>query len=149
SALWMTSRSRPAASSGMRARWWPRITNRSLPPRRMVSLLEPLELDGDSRPRLFVHCASTPQASERALVLARPQDIVCVADEVDPAYLAYLAELGLGPAPERVVAMSRFGDHAPNRALWARLAGSTEALRTLGGLLRETGPLGLHPFIAT
>ncbi len=113
----------------------------------MVSLLEPL--DNDSTTRLFVHGAPTPRASERALVLARPQDIVCVADEVEPAYLAYLAELGIGPAPERVVAMSRFGDHAPNRALWARLAGNTEALRVLGGLLRAAGPLRLHASIAS
>jgi len=113
----------------------------------MVSLLEPL--DNDSTTRLFVHGAQTPRASERALILARPQDIVCVADEVEPAYLAYLAELGLGPAPERVIAMSRFGDHAPNRALWARLAGNTEALRVLGGLLRAAGPLRLHPSIAS
>ena len=113
----------------------------------MVSLLEPL--DNDSTPRLFVHGASTPRASERALVLARAQDIVCVTDEVEPPYLAYLAELGLGPAPERVVAMSRFGDHAPDHALWARLAGNTEALRAIGALLRDTGPSRLHPFIVS
>jgi hypothetical protein len=113
----------------------------------MVSLLEPL--DNDSTPRLFVHGASTPGASERALVLARAQDIVCVANEVEPSYLAYLAELGLGPAPERVVAMSRFGDRTPDRALWARLASNTEALRALGVLLRDAGPSRLHPFIAS
>jgi hypothetical protein len=113
----------------------------------MVSLLEPL--DNDSIPRLFVHGATTPRASERALVLARAQDIVCVADEVEPAYLAYLAELGLGPAPERLVTMSRFNDHAPDRALWARLAGNTEALQALGTLLRNAGPSRLHPLIAS
>ena len=113
----------------------------------MVSLLEPL--DQDSTPRLFVHGASTPRASERALVLARTQDIVCVADEVEPSYLAYLAELELGPAPERVVAMSRFGDDAPDRALWARVAGNTEALRAVGALLHGGGPSRLHPFMVS
>lgn len=111
----------------------------------MVSLLQRLE--GDACPRLFVH--SVERGSERALVLARPQDIVCVSDEVEPAYLAYLAELGLGPAPDRVVPMSRFGDRATGRALWARLAESTEALRALGSLLREGGPSRLHPVIAS
>lgn len=111
-------------------------------------------------PRLFVHEGAvsrarttlggpaTERTSERALVLARSQDIVCVSEEVEPAYLAYLAELGLGPSPERVVAASRFGDQVPGRALWARLAGSTEALQTLGSLLRKSGPSRLHPFIA-
>lgn len=111
----------------------------------MVSLLERLE--GGAAPWLFVH--SVERASERALVLARPQDIVCVTDEVEPSYLAYLTELGLGPTPERVVPMSRFGDHAPGRALWARLAGSTEALRAVGSLVRQSGPSRLHPFMAS
>ena len=125
----------------------------------MVSLAERQE--SDDAPWLFVHGAATPpfgsraapltveRASERALVLARRQDIVCVSEEVEPAYLAYLAELGLGPRPERVVPVSRFADHAPGRALWARLAGSTEALRVLGSLVRESGPSRLHPFIAS
>lgn len=125
----------------------------------MVSLLE--RQDNDSAPWLFVHGASTPmtgssgppsvaeRASERALVLARAQDIVCVTEEVEPAYLDYLAELGLGPRPDRVVAVSRFGNHAPGRALWARLAGNTEALRALGSMLREGGPSRLHPFIGS
>ena len=132
--------------------------NRPRPRVLMVSLVERQE--NDAAPWLFVHGAAAPRggpgasptterASDRALVLARPQDIVCVSEEVEPAYLAYLAELGLGPSPERVVAVSRFGDHAPGRALWARLAGNTEALRALGSLLRESGPTRLHPFIAS
>ncbi len=111
----------------------------------MVSLLQRQE--GDGGPRLFVH--SVERASERALVLARPQDIVCVSEEVEPAYLSYLAELGLGPASDRVVSMSRFSDRSPGRALWARLSESTEALRALGALLREGGPSRLHPGIAS
>lgn len=111
----------------------------------MVSLLERLE--GGAAPWLFVH--SVDRASERALVLARPQDIVCVNEEVEPAYLSYLAELGLGPTPDRVLPMSRFGDRLPGRALWVRLAESTEALRALGSLVREGGPSRLHPSIAS
>jgi hypothetical protein len=113
----------------------------------MVSL--PDSLENDSIPRLFVHGTSTPRASDRALVLARSQDIVCVAEEIEAAYLAYLAELGLGPAPERVVAMSRFTEETPARELWARFAGNTEALRALGTLLRTAGPSRLHPSIAS
>ncbi len=125
----------------------------------MVSLVE--RQDNDSAPWLFVHGAATSRAtpagspvatersSERALVLARAQDIVCVSEEVEPAYLAYLAELGLGPSPERVLSVSRFDREVSSRALWARLAGNTEALRALGSLLRQGGPSRLHPYIAS
>ena len=101
-------------------------------------------LSGGSPAQLFVHGHTH---ADRALVLARPQDIVCVPDEVDPSYLAYLADLGLGPRPGHVVAASRFGPPAPaDRALWARLAGSADALRALADLLRRNGVTRLHPF---
>ncbi len=104
-------------------------------------------LSGGSRAQLFVHGQLHP---DRALALARPQDIVCVADEVEPAYLGYLSELGLGPRAGHVVAASRFAPAtSPERALWARLAGSADALRTLADLLRRSGATRLHPFVAS
>jgi pre ATP-grasp domain-containing protein len=51
-------------------------------------------LSGGSPAQLFLHGQTQ---ADRALVLARPQDIVCVPDEVEPAYLSYLSDLGLGP----------------------------------------------------
>jgi hypothetical protein len=111
----------------------------------MVDL--PPWLAGGSSAQLFVH---GPAHAERALVLARPQDVVCVADEVDPAYLGFLAGLGLGPRPGRVVAASRFGPTGPpDRALWARLAGSADALRTLADLLQGGAATHLHPYSAS
>lgn len=111
----------------------------------MVDL--PSWLAGGPAAQLFVHGQTH---AERALVLARPQDVVCVPDEVEPAYLAYLAELGLGPRAGRVVAASRFGPTASgDRALWARLAGSAEALRALADLLRGSGGTCLHPYTAS
>ena len=96
--------------------------------------------------QLFVHGQGH---ADRALVLARPQDIVCVPDEVDPAYLSYLSDLGLGPRRGHVVAASRFGPPAAaDRALWARLAGSADALRALADLLRRNGVTRLHPYSA-
>lgn len=127
----------------------------------MASLLERLESGAASQ--LFVHCATSlayaaevadkvlglDRYPERALVLARPHDIVCVPEEVDPGYLCYLAELGLGPKADNVLAASRFGDRAPGRALWARLAGNTDALRALGTLVRRQGSTRLQPLIAS
>lgn len=55
-------------------------------------------LAGGPLAQLFVHGQTH---AERALVLARPQGVVCVPDEVEPAYLTYLAELGLGPRAGR------------------------------------------------
>jgi hypothetical protein len=107
----------------------------------------PSWLAGGPLAQLFVHGQTH---AERALVLARPQDVVCVPDEVEPAYLTYLAELGLGPRAGRVVAASRFGPTAsPDRALWARLAGSADALRTLAHLLQGSGGTCLHPYTAS
>jgi hypothetical protein len=124
----------------------------------MASLLERLE-DGVPS-QLFVHCG-TPGAgpesdanrsaewyAERALVLARSQDVVCVAGEVDPSYLTYLGELGLGPRPEHVVPASRYGS-AAGRALWARLAGNTAALGALGNLVRRAGISQIQPLVAS
>jgi hypothetical protein len=111
----------------------------------MVEL--PSWLAGGPHAQLFVHGQAH---AERALVLARPQDVVCVHDEIEPAYLAYLAELGLGPGAGRVVAASRFGPTAsPDRALWARLAGSADALRALASLLQGNGGTSLHPYSAS
>jgi hypothetical protein len=104
-------------------------------------------LSGGSPAQLFVHGRTH---AERALVLARPQDIVCVPDEVDPAYLRYLAELGLGPRAGHVVAASRFGPAAPaDRELWARLTESADALRALAQLLKPGGAARLHPYRAS
>jgi len=104
-------------------------------------------LAGGSAAQLFVH---GQVHAERALVLARPQDVVCVPDEMDPAYLGFLAGLGLGPRPGRVIAASRFGPTAsPDRALWARLAGSADALRALAELLQGGGGACLHPYTAS
>jgi hypothetical protein len=40
---------------------------------------------------------------ERALLLAGPDDVVCVVGEVAPAYIELLASLGIGPGADRVV----------------------------------------------
>src|SRR4029079_15546443 len=107
-------------------------------------------LSGGSPAQLFLHGQTH---ADRALVLARPQDIVCVPDEVGRAYLSSLSDLGRGPHRGHVVAASRFG--APGvhgtaeRPLWARFANSADALRALAELLRRNGVTRLHPYAAS
>lgn len=113
--------------------------------------------------QLFVHCATSvdylaelnasipgvERYAERALLLAGRRDVVCVTDEVEPDYLDFLAELGLGPARGNVIAASRFGRTKRCQPLWESLLQSDEALDTLGCVLRRHGSGRVHPFIAS
>jgi hypothetical protein len=112
--------------------------------------------------RIFVHCATSvdylaqlkasvpgvPHYAERALLLAERDDVVCVPEEIDPGYLAYLAELGLGPAPGNVLVVSRFEDGSSEGPLWQRILESNEALSALGCLIQRHGSARIQPFIA-
>lgn len=126
----------------------------------MSSLLESLRAGPGSR--LFVHCATSvaysaelegsipglPRYAERALVLAELQDLVCLPDEVDPAYLEYLSRLELGPDPANLVVMSPI-EGGVTRPLWHRLLKNAEALRMASDLMRRRATSRLHPFIAS
>ena len=112
---------------------------------------------------MYVHCATSvdylaelnatipgvEHYAERALLLAEQHDLVVVPDEVDPDYLGYLAELGLGPAPANLLVASRFSQTDSRVPLWQRLLDSTEALDRLSCLMRRHGSASLHPFIAS
>lgn len=114
--------------------------------------------------QLFVHCATSvdyladlnacipgvERYAERALLLAEPNDVVCVTHEVDPTYLEYLAELGLGPAPTNVVvAPSLEGPDTGSSTLWQKLLTSEEALEALSCRIRRHGSGTIHPFMAS
>ena len=112
---------------------------------------------------VYLHCATSVEYlaelnasipgvehyAERALLLAERGDLVCVPDEVDPAYLEYLSELGIGPAPGNLLVASRFGGSDPSAPLWLRLLQSEEALAALSCSIQRRGSGWLHPFIAT
>ncbi len=125
----------------------------------MGKLLESLE--SGSHSRLFVHCgtsvdylaelnAASPgmeRYAERALLLAERQDIVCVTAEVDPAYLEFLACLGIGPKPENLIVASRF--QSGDGPLWQRLLDSEEALGMLSSRMQTEGTTQIHPFLSS
>jgi hypothetical protein len=66
-----------------------------------VYVHDPISLP--ARKRLVTHISGYALYVERALILARPEDVVCTFGAVDSDYLAYLRELGLGPDPSHVV----------------------------------------------
>ena len=85
---------------------------------------------------------------ERALLLARRNDLVCVADEVEPAFLDYLAELELGPDPSGIVVAAPPAQVrlAP---LWKTVLENDGALGRLSYLMQLRGATAIHPFMAT
>jgi hypothetical protein len=79
--------------------------------------------------------------------LADAEDIVCLTDEVDPAYLQLMGRLGLGPRPENVIVASRFSES--RGPLWERLLECDDALELLECRMRMAGTARLHPFFLT
>jgi hypothetical protein len=110
--------------------------------------------------RLFVHSPSevpdaaiiatqTPefeQYGERALLLARPGDVVCVAQAVDAEYLRFLDSLELGPRHGDVVVVEGV---RPGAGLSARLVRDPDSLQRVADRLMESERLVVCPFFAT
>lgn len=111
---------------------------------------------GQGRRLLLAHAAtSLPGAAElsrlhpanlrydqRALLMARPEDLVCVLGGVDPHYLDYLGSLGLGPERRNLLAVPRREAASLTEALLARPE------TVLPALASDTRPLLLAPFQA-
>ncbi|MGD9511895.1 MAG: hypothetical protein AB7I59_25605 [Geminicoccaceae bacterium] len=79
---------------------------------------------------------------QRALLMAAPDDLVCVLGAVEPDYLGYLNALGLGPEARSLVTVAREEAQSLTAALLAR----QEAL--LPALASDRRPLLLAPFYA-
>lgn len=102
--------------------------------------------------RLFIHCIGSPvpghdRFAERALVLARGDDMVCVPRGIEPEYLGFLSALGLGPAAANVI-VTPAAPGETERSLTARLlhaGGKVEMVaRRLGPV-----PVTVHPYAGT
>jgi Pre ATP-grasp domain len=126
----------------------------------MANLLS--RIQGESEALVYVHCVASVDYQEdiyravpgvehypeRALLLARHQDIVCLSHEVEPAYLEYLRQLGLGPDPSGIVVAAPPAG-AGAGPLCTTLLQSDAALERLSQLMRARGASGVHPFIAS
>ena len=86
---------------------------------------------------------------QRALILARPDDIVCVAGSVDRRYLHYLSSLGLGPRSENLIELpSESGDDS-DRTLSDMLCRSSTPLRAIRELIPGGNCVVLNPYLAS
>jgi hypothetical protein len=110
--------------------------------------------------RLFLHSPSEiPDAptiatqmpeferyGERALLLARPGDVVCVACEVDERYLRFLESLEIGPRREDILVIE---DVRPGAGLSSRLVRDPDAMARVARRLSGRDPLVVCPFFTT
>jgi hypothetical protein len=86
--------------------------------------------------------------AERALVMARPHDVVCVLDPVDAAFLRHLSALGVGPRPRHVVTVEGSGPRATG-PLAAQLLDDARAFETVCGLVAQARQVIVNPFVTT
>jgi hypothetical protein len=86
---------------------------------------------------------------ERALVLARPDDIVCVPDEVDNQHLQFLSGLAIGTKKEKVIAVSNSANTTIGASLSDLLADNHDALLTIRKLIKPNKKITLNPYITT
>lgn len=84
-----------------------------------------------------------PGYAERALLIARPWDVVCVHSTPDPDFLEYLGGLGVGPEPGRVVAPTVEG-----QTLADRLVRDRDAVSRIARLIGDR-PALVDPFYAS
>lgn len=87
--------------------------------------------------------------AERALLMARAGDLVCVAAPVDQEYLAWLNAQGVGPVPADVLVADGVSDEAAGVSLASKAARDTSLhARIAARVSAETG-LALHPYAVT
>ena len=110
--------------------------------------------------RLFLHSPSEiPDArtiaeqipeferyGERALLLARQGDVVCLAHAVDERYLSFLDSLEIGPRREDIVVIEGV---LPGTGLSARLIRDPDSMERVVRRLGGSGPLVVCPFFST
>lgn len=86
---------------------------------------------------------------ERALVFARPNDIVCVLDEVGNEYLQFLSSLGLSHKKENIITVSNGVDTDLGASLSDLLSGNRDAILAIRRLVRSNKKIVLNPYITS
>lgn len=86
---------------------------------------------------------------QRALILARPDDIVCVAGNVDQRYVHYLSSLGLGPKGDRIIELDAESGDDTDRTLASMLLRSPKPRRAIRELIPDSNCVVLNPYLAS
>jgi hypothetical protein len=86
---------------------------------------------------------------QRALLMARRQDVVCTLNPAEDAYLDYLDSIGIGPARERIITLPAGSGDANNLGLPGRLASDPGTLQHIAELIPPETAAVLEPYIAT
>jgi len=85
---------------------------------------------------------------ERALLMARHQDVVCVNHPVDQDYLDFLKRMDIGPAEENIIVVADgHGDSAHD--LPTRLLEHATAIKRIAARVRGFQRIVLHPLYAS
>ena len=87
--------------------------------------------------------------ADRALVAARPDDVVCVADPVEEAYLDFLGDLGIGPRPGNIVALSSEPGADKDIPLPALALRNERALERIATLVSGGRSVVINPYITS
>ncbi len=117
-------------------------------------------LGGSSVTQIFVHNLTSDIAElsavipekekydERALVIARPDDIVCVLNRVNDQYIKFLSTIGIGPTNGNIVVASESIDYNSDEILPDLLMRNHNVLLKIGKLVKKNNKIFLNPFIA-
>lgn len=103
----------------------------------------------ENRAYLAAMSPGSKRYSERALLIARKNDVVCVADDVDGDYLEFLRDLGIGPDTGNIVVASESGCPDTHPSLPVSLMNDCRALQRILGLIGQSKKIALNPFIAS
>jgi hypothetical protein len=85
---------------------------------------------------------------QRALVIARRQDIACTLAPVEDAYVDFLEAIGVGPGRGRIVTPAA-EPAAAGLPLPERLTADLDTLRWIASLVAADEPVVLEPYIAS
>lgn len=117
-------------------------------------------LGGSDTTQIFVHCLDSltnfaalnsflnglERYPERAFVLARSDDIVCITDELDTAYFRFLAGFGVGPKSSNVICVPQDFGHS---GLVESLMNDRRAISEIQALVKSRKKIFLNAFVVS
>jgi len=85
---------------------------------------------------------------EKALVVAGPDDIVLISARTDPSQIAFLSQLGIGPARKNIIRLNEKDPSGKGISYATSLLNSPEKLDEICKIIPPAGPIVINPFIA-